>query len=384
MIDDDFYMDLNYNSDQFEIGEAVVSSIKSSIDTNNSSIKSDFDKVISVANDYKINLSNTIKFDDLESDFSSLITYLDDVSKSALLAKSAIDSYSESNGTEQDKQILLSVLLANVNNSKPKALVKTVYTGLMGGATLGEGFLSFFEDVGDCAIVLGSGVAGFFDKKKSQEMRIFASKNLSKDLFENNSTFEKINKYCYFDKNSVYAAVFKLGGKAAAAVIVGSVASKAVSSFTKAKSTVVASNISTFGSDTRENLSRGMGLKSSLMFAGASLAITHAVNKFLLPELASKVGETVADTKVGNVIRGADAVASSVFGSNVDNVKNVAQTAVDSSIKETKSKTGNLVFGDGNEKITNDAVVQDAANLGIDTAKITGEQVIEKSIEREL
>lgn len=125
-----------------------------------------------------------------------------------------------------------------------------------------------------------------------------------------------------------------------------------------------------------------MGLKSSLMFAGASLAITHAVNKFLLPALASKVGETVADTKVGNVIRGADAVAPSVFGSNVDNVKNVAQTAVDSSIKETKSKTGNLVFGDGNEKITNDAVVQDAANLGIDTAKITGEQVIEKSIER--
>ena len=125
------------------------------------------------------------------------------------MAKSAIDSYSESNGTEQDKQILLSVLLANVNNSKPKALVKTVYTGLMGGSMLGEGFLSFFEDVWDCVIVLGSGVAGFFDKKKSQEMRIFASKNLSKDLFENNSTFEKINKYCYFDKNSVYAAVFK-------------------------------------------------------------------------------------------------------------------------------------------------------------------------------
>ena len=297
------------------------------------------------------------------------------------MAKSAIDSYSESNGTEQDKQILLSVLLASVNNSKPKALVKTVYTGLMGGATLGEGFLSFFEDVWDCVIVLGSGVAGFFDKKKSQEMRIFASKNLSKDLFENNSTFEKINKYCYFDKNSVYAAVFKLGGKAAA-VIVGSVASKAVSSFTKAKSTVVASNISTFGSDTRESLSRGMGLKSSLMFAGASLAITHAVNKFLSPALASKVGETVADTKVGNVIRGADAVASSVFGSNVDNVKNVAQTAVDFSIKETKSKTGNLVSGDENEKTANDAVVQDAANLGIDTAKITGEQVIEKSIER--
>lgn len=118
------------------------------------------------------------------------------------------------------------------------------------------------------------------------------------------------------------------------------------------------------------------------MFAGASLATTQAVNKFLSPALASKVGETVADTKVGNVIRGADAVASSVFGSNIDNVKNVAQTAVDSSIKETKSKTGNLVFGDGNEKITNDAVVQDAANLGIDTAKITGEQVIEKSIER--
>ena len=62
------------------------------------------------------------------------------------------------------------------------------------------------------------------------------------------------------------------------------------------------------------------------MFAGASLAITHAVNKFLLPALASKVVETVADTKVGNVIRGADAVASSVFGSNVDNVKQYSST----------------------------------------------------------
>ncbi len=375
-------MDLNYDSNQYEIGEGVMSSIKSSIDTGNSSIKSDFDKVISVANDYKINLSNTIKLDDLQSDFSSLSTYLDEVSKSALLAKSAIDTYSKSDGTEEDRQILLSVLGASISTSQPNAFVRTVYTGLMGGAMFGEGFLSFFEDVGDCAIVLGSGVVGLFDKKKAQEMRDFASKNLSKDLFENNSTFEKINKYSYFDKNSVYADVFKLGGKAAAAVTVGSVASKAVSSFTKAKSTAVASNISTFGSDTRENLSRGMGLKSSLMFAGASLATTHAVNKYLSPALASKVGETVAGTKVGNVIRGADTVASSIFGSNVDNVKSVAKTAVDYSIKETKSKTDNLVSGDGNEKTTNDAVAQDATNLGIDTAKTTGEQVIEKSIEK--
>lgn len=375
-------MDLNYDSNQYEIGEGVMSSIKSSIDTGNSSIKSDFDKVISVANDYKINLSNTIKLDDLQSDFSSLSTYLDEVSKSALLAKSAIDTYSKSDETDEDRQILLSVLGASVNTSQPNAFVRTVYTGLMGGAMFGEGFLSFFEDVGDCAIVLGSGVVGLFDKYKAQEMRDFASKNLSKDLFENNSTFEKINKYSYFDKNSVYADVFKLGGKAAAAVTVGSVASKAVSSFTKAKSTAVASNISTFGSDTRENLSRGMGLKSSLMFAGASLATTHAVNKYLSPALASKVGETVAGTKVGNVIRGVDTVATGVFGSNVDNVKSVAQTAVDYSIKETKSKTDNLVSGDGNEKTTNDAVAQDAANLGIDTAKTTGEQVIEKSIER--
>lgn len=375
-------MDLNYDSNQYEIGESVMSSIKSSIDTGNSSIKSDFDKVISVANDYKINLSNTIKLDDLQSDFSSLSTYLDEVSKSALLAKSAIDTYSKSDGTEEDRQILLSVLGASISTSQPNAFVRTVYTGLMGGAMFGEGFLSFFEDVGDCAIVLGSGVVGLFDKDKAQEMRDFASKNLSKDLFENNSTFEEINKYSYFDKNSVYADVFKLGGKAAAAVTVGSVASKAVSSFTKAKSTAVASNISTFGSDTRENLSRGMGLKSSLMFAGASLATTHAVNKYLSPALASKVGETVAGTKVGNVIRGADTVASSIFGSNVDNVKSVAQTVVDYSIKETKSKTDNLVSGDGNEKTTNDAVAQDAANLGIDTAKTTGEQVIEKSIEK--
>lgn len=86
--------------------------------------------------------------------------------------------------------------------------------------------------------------------------------------------------------------------------------------------------------------------------------------------------------KLEMLLGGADAVASSVFGSNIDNVKNVVQTAVDYSIKETKSKTGNLVSGDGNEETTNDAVVQDAANLGIDTAKTTGEQVVEKSIER--
>lgn len=374
-------MNLDFNPGQYEIGEGVLTSIKSSVEEANTSFQGDFDKIVKAANDYKINLSSTITLGDLQTDLSTLSIYLDDVKKSAVLSKAACEAYSSSEGSEYDVQTLITSLSTITNITQPGVISRVAYTGALGGAMFVEGFASLFEDVGDCAIILGSGIVGLFDKKKSKAMKEFASRNLSKELIENNSVFEKINKYSYFDKNSAYADVFKFGGKAAAAIAAGGLVSKLAGGVSSTAVSNVTNGISSFGSDTRDNLSRGMGLKNSLLFAGATFATAHAVSKYVSPKVATKVGEVLSDTKVGTVIKGVDTVAANVFGSNIENVRNASKKVVDYSLKETKSKTGNLVSGDGNDETTNDAVAQDAANLGIDAAKETVEKTFEKSLE---
>lgn len=375
-------MNLDFNPGQYEIGEGVLTSIKSSVEEANTSFQGDFDKIVKAANDYKINLSSTITLGDLQTDLSTLSIYLDDVKKSAVLSKAACEAYSSSEGSEYDVQTLITSLGTITNITQPGVISRVAYTGALGGAMFLEGVTSLFEDVGDCAIILGSGIVGLFDKKKSKAMKEFASKDLFKGLIENNSVFEKINKYSYFDKNSAYADVFKFGGKAAAAIAAGGLVSKLAKGVVSSTAVSnVTNGISSFGSDTRDNLSRGMGLKNSLLFAGATFATAHAVSKYVSPKVAEKAGEILSDTKVGAVIKGVDTVAANVFGSNIENVRNASKKVVDYSLKETKSKTGNLISGDGNDATTNDAVAQDAANLGIDAAKETVEKTFEKSLE---
>ena len=376
-------MKLVFNPEQLEVGEAIISSIDENIDDVSSNIKDDFNRISNTAMDKKINLSETIKWDDLDTDVSTFKNYLVDVTNVAKKAAVVCETYSNGNQTADDMNILLTSLNACKNVAEPDEFSKLLYTGLMGGAMFTEGFMSFFEDLGDCALVAGSLFTGLFNKDLSNNIKSFASKDHSKSFIEDNEIFEKINKNSYFDKDSVYASIFKITGKATAGIVCGHVVSNWIGSGTAAqasKARQISTTAGTFGSDTSDNLRRGMNLRDAVIFAGAGVASTHFIDKYVAPGLSTKVAENLSNSTVGTVIGTVGDAASTVFGEHSDVAKEGAKKVAEYGIKEAQTKTDNLVSNDGNESTIEDYAAQKAANKTMDVVKTIGEETIIKSL----
>lgn len=376
-------MKLVFNPEQLEVGEAIISSIDENIDDVSSNIKDDFNRISNTAMDKKINLSETIKWDDLDTDVSTFKNYLVDVTNVAKKAAVVCETYSNGNQTADDMNILLTNLNACKNVAEPDEFSKLLYTGLMGGAMFTEGFMSFFEDLGDCALVAGSLFTGLFNKDLSNNIKSFASKDHSKSFIEDNEIFEKINKNSYFDKDSVYASIFKITGKATAGIVCGHVVSNWIGSGTAAqasKARQISTTAGTFGSDTSDNLRRGMNLRDAVIFAGAGAASTHFIDKYVAPGLSTKVAENLSNSTVGTVIGTVGDAASTVFGEHSDVAKEGAKKVAEYGIKEAQTKTDNLVSNDGNESTIEDYAAQKAANKTMDVVKTIGEETIIKSL----
>lgn len=376
-------MKLVFNPEQLEVGEAIISSIDENIDDVSSNIKDDFNRISNTAMDKKINLSETIKWDDLDTDVSTFKNYLVDVTNVAKKAAVVCETYSNGNQTADDMNILLTSLNACKNVAEPDEFAKLLYTGLMGGAMFTEGFMSFFEDLGDCALVAGSLFTGLFNKNLSNNIKSFASKDHSKSFIEENEIFEKINKNSYFDKDSVYASIFKITGKATAGIVCGHVVSNWIGSGTAAqasKARQISTTAGTFGSDTSDNLRRGMNLRDAVIFAGAGAASTHFIDKYVAPGLSTKVAENLSNSTVGTVIGTVGDAASTVFGEHSDVAKEGAKKVAEYGIKEAQTKTDNLVSNDGNESTIEDYAAQKAANKTMDVVKTIGEETIIKSL----
>ena len=376
-------MKLVFNPEQLEVGEAIISSIDENIDDVSSNIKDDFNRISNTAMDKKINLSETIKWDDLDTDVSTFKNYLVDVTNVAKKAAVVCETYSNGNQTADDMNILLTSLNACKNVAEPDKFSKLLYTGLMGGAMFTEGFMSFFEDLGDCALVAGSLFTGLFNKDLSNNIKSFASKDHSKSFIEENEIFEKINKNSYFDKDSVYASIFKITGKATAGIVCGHVVSNWIGSGTAAqasKARQISTTAGTFGSDTSDNLRRGMNLRDAVIFAGAGAASTHFIDKYVAPGLSTKVAENLSNSTVGTIIGTVGDAASTFFGEHSDVAKEGAKKVAEYGIKEAQTKTDNLVSNDGNESTIEDYAAQKAANKTMDVVKTIGEETIIKSL----
>lgn len=350
-------MELVFNPEQLEVGEAIVSSLDENIDDVSSNIKDAFNRISETAKDKKINLSETIKWDDLDTDVSTFKNYLVDITNAAKNAATACEAYSNGSQTADDMNILLASLNASKNAANPDEFTRLLYTGLMGGAMFTEGFISFFEDVVDCFLLVGDGVVGFFNKDLSDNIKNIAATNYTKSFIEDNELFEKINKNSYFDKDSLYANIFKFTGKASAGIVCGRVAANWIGSGTAAqasKARQISTTAGTFGSDASDNLKRGMSLSDAMIFAGAGVASTHLVDKYVAPGLSSKVADTLSNSTVGTVIGNVGSAASTFLGDHSDAAKEGAKKFAEYGMKEAQTKTGNLVSDDGNESTIED------------------------------
>ena len=383
MVSDD--ISLKCNSNQYNVGIQDAKDIDDAMDSYKEKIANVFKDVKSVAEDYKIELEDSIDMSDIEAKFNLYDGYISDISSTAKKMITLAENYSN-DPTEENKEYFLACYSSYFNSKSNENNKRLLATIGMGAFKFGEGFLEFFEDFGDGAIVLGSGVVSLFGgkegKKLSKKWREFAEKDLSVDLVEKNKAFETINEYSYFDKDSVYADVFKFGGKAAAAVVTGKVASRALSGITNVAeesskfgkvakvagehSDSIVNSTNSFASKTRDNLSKGYGLKKSTLYAATGVAIDALVDKG-----SSKLGTVIAShDRVKEVVKGADTLATNLFKENTDVAKKAIEKTVDFSASEVEKKTE-----------LEDETADEEKNRGINAAKKTTKTVAKKAIE---
>ena len=383
MVSDD--ISLKCNSNQYNVGIQDAKDIDDAMDSYKEKIANVFKDVKSVAEDYKIELEDSIDMSDIEAKFNLYDEYISDISSTAKKMITLAENYSN-DPTEENKSYFLAGYSSYFNSKSNENNKRLFATIGMGAFKFGEGFLEFFEDFGDGAIVLGSGVVSLFGgkegKKLSKKWREFAEKDLSVDLVEKNKAFETINEYSYFDKDSVYADVFKFGGKAAAAVVTGKVASRALSGITNVAeesskfgkvakvagehSDSIVNSTNSFASNTRDNLSKGYGLKKSVLYAATGVGIDALVDKG-----SSKLGTVIAShDRVKEVVKGADTLATELFKENKSVAKKAAEKTVDFSASEVEKKTE-----------LEDETADEEKNRGINAAKKTTKTVAKKAIE---
>lgn len=383
MVSDD--ISLKCNSNQYNVGIQDAKDIDDAMDSYKEKIANVFKDVKSVAEEYKIELEDSIDMSDIEAKFNLYDEYISDISSTAKKMITLAENYSN-DPTEENKSYFLAGYSSYFNSKSNENNKRLFATIGMGAFKFGEGFLEFFEDFGDGAIVLGSGVVSLFGgkegKKLSKKWREFAEKDLSVDLVEKNKAFETINEYSYFDKDSVYADVFKFGGKAAAAVVTGKVASRALSGITNVAeesskfgkvakvagehSDSIVNSTNSFASNTRDNLSKGYGLKKSVLYAATGVGIDALVDKG-----SSKLGTVIAShDRVKEVVKGADTLATNLFKENTDVAKKAIEKTVDFSASEVEKKTE-----------LEDETADEEKNRGINAAKKTTKTVAKKAIE---
>ena len=401
---------VDFNEEQLKIGEEVVKDINNNINSYEESLDNDLDKVKSAGKAYKVNLENTIVISGLAE---GLETMRDDlVNMNALAAKQydLLEQYqngelaTEAFKAHMSPEAYLNKMAFGMSNAvNPDVGTKVAATAAMGIFKFGEGFLEFFEDIGDAAITVGAGVTSLLGfKSASKSMKQFAKKTLATNFVENNKAFEWIHRNSYFDKDSTYSHFFKFGGKITGAIVTGKVASSlytahaanASSKVLKAKdiatnakkistrTTKVTNLLSAQGSNVTSSLRSGRSLKFSLADGTVTSALTWGLSKGVTTPISNAAGEKIAETQVGTMINKADQKATDIFGQEVkDTVGEVSKTAVDTTVRTGKKETtGHLVGNEGNEKSTEDQAAEYAANTSIDVAKNSAEKTIEKSI----
>lgn len=296
------------NSNQYDVGLTVAKNISDSMVSYKDSITSAFNNLKSVAETYKIDLTSSIDLENINGDFILVDDCINDISNIANTVQYLAAEYSDN--PESFMLFYQQTLDGNNFIDSGKKILATI---AMGGAKFGEGFGEFFEDIGDGAIILGSGIASIFGQNDlAKSWRGFAAKDVVANAIENNNNFEVINKYSYFDKNSIYADVFKFGGKVVAGIATGKVASGVFSGISGAKnvemsaetvekvskySAKIANTSNSFGRNARDSLSKGYGLGDSLTFAAGS-----GITDFAIDKISPKLSDTLeSETKLGDV-----------------------------------------------------------------------------------
>ncbi len=329
-------MIVDYDERQLDVGRHVVVQIENSSENLKSTIQESFDSIKAAAKQYKVNLDGTVDASIIDTTISDFNEYLDQTSQLATIQAGFLQDYesgalaSEAIYKMTSADELLRRKIASSNNElHPDALTRLGATVGLGVSMFGEGFIGFFEDIGDAALCLGSGVTSVLGfKGASEQLKSYSDYEFSKNLIEENDYFRQLNKNSYFDKNSAYANICKGVGKATAAAVTTRVASKmlahhlsntgkvanvteettqaeyAKQAFRQAKSTVKKVDetrkvVQEEVENVSDHVGRGESIPEALVTGTTQTAGNHFVDKYITKPITEKTADAVLNTNTG-------------------------------------------------------------------------------------
>ena len=242
--------------------------------------------------------------------------------------------------------------LIEMSNNKvyPDTATRVLATIGMGVAKFAEGFLSFFENIGDGVVSLGAGVMSLFGADDiAKKMKDFAARDLSTEFIENNSAFEWLNEASYFDKDSAFAKVCKFAGKATAAAVTSSAACKigtklmeskkgleVATQFGEKAGKIVDKSTGIFGDageKLTEELGKGKSFKSAIVTTATTLAVDEGLGKLadvgIHEPIAEKVSGKIADTVLDKGYKKVKEKSAKIFSEGVvDTTEDIVKDGV--------------------------------------------------------
>ena len=400
-------MIVNYDKSQLSVGQGIVSQIRTAFDDLKETINSDIDQFKSIASNYKVNLDSTLETNSIDNNCETLQTCLTETFDLANIQSGYIDEYeSGSLASEANRMMLSQEELFSRKASSAASLVnpdvvsRSFATLGMGVFKFGEGFLSFFEDIGDAVLTVGSGTTsllGFQDAANT--LKSVAEYDFSSHIVEDNQAFIWINKHSYFDKDSTYANICKTVGKTAAAAVTTHVASQAyasrysstISDATKLEEqaqkfgksfTKGARILKSEGANVRSELKDGKGFEEAVISGTAKTIVNQAVTDKVVKPVAEGAGSALSNTSVGNAIQAVNDKVGDVLGTKArDVLGSTVGTVAKASLIESKGLTGSVIGGNGNLQSSGDIVFEDVANTVIDSVSSIGSELVNQSLD---
>jgi len=383
------------NLELLEPGKAIADDMKINLESFKKKINKYYNvDLANVGNQYKVDFSDVNDLKLVSECFTNIIDNLEDTKSIASKNIELIEAYSNgdfsgfviSDGQTYEDALKTALIgttgLANGNTGM--RIVSTVGMALFMTA---EGFLDFFEDVGDAVVLVGSGFMSMIGEDDiAKSWADYASKNIIVDILEDNKVFHEINQNSYYDRDSAYANMFRLAGAGTAAVVFGHTVSsltllKSGSALTKTAGSVkkvtdaathVGSTTSTLGSNITTNLNSGYSLNKALFLGATVTGLTFGVSKGVADPLGNKVGEVVKDTKFAENAskvfnnKATQKVTEKLEDDLIETGKNIANSSVEMSAKQVKSSSSNLVE-DGDDRSVQDMGAESAAKGTVDT-----------------
>lgn len=389
-------MAIKSNLEQLNVGLAEIADIKKSCNNYTSSIDDVVKSVKNVSKEYKVNLDDTIKIDGITEAFEYIEFSLEDSKSLAIKQHDLVKAYNAGDysmltmfdGASPDDAIK-ALLLGNQALLNPSVATKVIATAGMGIFKGVEGFFDFFEDMGDCVVIAGSGFMSLIGNKKvAKEWAEYAAINHINNAIESSELFKTVDRYSYFDKDSTYANMWKLAGAGVGAVVFGSFASSiyfahraktvgtAVSSVSKnagkvsGLTTNVGSSASTFGSNVSTNLQQGYSFDKAVMYSAVVTGTTLGLSSGVSAPIGKKIADKLNTSVVGKGLEMVDTKASELFSKEVvETSKSITRNATDLGSRQIKSSTGDLASDDGNQRSVEDMTLEVSAKQGVDLAK---------------